>query len=579
MRASRAFIPTLREAPREAEIASHILMLRAGLMKQLAAGLYSFLPLGWKAVRKVEQIVREEMDRAGGLEILMPALQPDSIWKQSGRWEVMGPEMMRLKDRNERQFVLGPTHEEIVTDIASKGIASYRDLPKNFYQIQTKFRDEVRPRFGVIRAREFIMKDAYSFDRDEEGLDKSYWEMYEAYDRIFKRCGIRAVPVEADTGVMGGNFSHEFMALVDTGESEIAFCEETGFYANREVCSCLSPEEPKPEIPDPAPPCEKVPTPGASTIEEVCRFLKVEPKQLIKTLIYVTDDEPVAVLIRGDREANEIKLANHLGKAVELAPPAVIEQVTGAPVGFAGPVGLESIRILADPEVLYVTDGVTGANEADAHFIHVIPGRDFPEPETVDLRMAVEGEPCPSGKPGTLSMCRGTEVGQVFKLGTKYTEALEALYTDEKSQLKPMVMGCYGIGVTRTLAAALDQNHDENGIIWPVSLAPYDVHVLPLVMKNEEIVEAGNKIAEQLQSAGLSVLLDDRGETPGIKFNDADLLGLPVRVIIGKKSLQEGKVELARRDRLEEKIKVDLGKVVEKIQEIRQELYEKVKVD
>lgn len=579
MRASQCFIPTLRETPKEAEVKSHIYMLRAGLMRQLAAGLYIFLPFGWRAVRKVEQIVREEMDRAGALEILMPALQPDELWKRSGRWEVMGPELMRLKDRNEREFVLGPTHEEIVTDLAARGISSYRDLPKNFYQIQMKFRDEIRPRFGVIRAREFIMKDAYSFDRDEAGLDRSYQLMYRAYERIFKRCGIQAVPVQADTGVMGGKFSHEFMALVPTGEAEIAYCEETGFAANREICACLPPQGQVPPSPDQFPPYEKVATPNASTVEQVCEFLSIQPNQLIKTLIFVADEEPVAVLVRGDREVNEVKVARKMGKPVQLATPEVITKVTGAPVGFAGPVGLEGVRILADPEVMLIQDGVTGANAADAHFVHVVPGRDFPTPELADVRMAVEGDPCPSGGKGVLRLCRGTEVGQVFKLGIKYSEALEAFYTDEEGKQRPMIMGCYGIGVTRTLAASLDQNHDERGIIWPTSLAPYDVHVLPLVMKSAEIVQAAEKLMNQLEQAGYSVLLDDRDESPGVKFNDADLLGLPIRIIIGKKSLQEGKVELARRDQPEQKRAVPLENLLEEVRQLRLELDKKVAVE
>ncbi len=572
MRATQTFIPTLRQVPKEAEVQSHIYMLRAGLIRQLATGLYTFLPLGWRALKKVEQIVREEMNRAGALEILMPALQPEALWKRSGRWDTMGPELMRLRDRNGRQFVLGPTHEEIIADLLAHGLTSYRDLPKCFYQIQTKFRDEIRPRFGVIRAREFLMKDAYSFDADEEGLERSYQSMFEAYRRIFKRCGIHALPVQADPGWMGGSFSHEFMAPAPTGEAEIAYCEETGFAANREICPCLPPSNDNSQATKTAAPCEKVATPGMSTVEQVCEFLKVESRQLIKTLIFVTDQDPFAVLVRGDREVNELKVQSHLGRAVELAPPEVIERVTGAPVGFAGPVGLKGIRILADPEVMLVTDGVTGANEGDAHLVHVVPGRDFAEPELADLRLAVQGDPCPSGRPGKVQLCRGTEVGQVFKLGPKYSEAFGAVYTDEKGNRRPMVMGCYGIGISRTLAAAIDQNSDERGIIWPTSLAPYEVHVLPLAMREPSIVETAETVTSELEEAGFEVLLDDRDETPGVKFNDADLLGLPLRVIIGKRSLDEGNIELARRDRPGEKRKVRLDEVLTEVQKLHGEL-------
>jgi len=561
MRVTQTFLPTLRQAPKEAEARSHVYMLRAGLIRSLAAGLYTFLPLGQRALQKVERVIREEMDRAGALEVRMPSLQPQALWKRSGRWETMGPELMRLQDHSEREFVLGPGHEEVIADLLARGLVSYRDLPKCFYQIQTRFRDEIRPRFGVIQAKEFLMKDAYSFDGDEEGLERSYQVMMEAYRRIFERCGIRVLPVQADPGWTGGGGSHAFIAPMPAGEAEIVYCEETGFAANREICPCLSPPNDSSRVGKTTAPYEKVATPGMSTVEQVCKFLKVESRRLIKTLIFVADQEPFAVLVRGDREVNELKVRRYLGKPVQLAPPEVIERVTGAPVGFAGPVGLKGVRILADPEVMLVGDGVTGANEGDAHLIHIVPGRDFDEPELADLRLAVEGDPCPTGKPGKLRLERGTEVGRVGKLGTRYSEAFGAVYTDDKGERRPLVMGGYGINLSRTLAAAIEQNSDERGILWPASLAPYDVHVLPLGVRQPFILDAAERITLELEQAGFEVLLDDRDESPGVKFNDADLLGLPLRVIIGKRSLDEDRVEVARRERPGEKRKVRVDEV------------------
>lgn len=560
MRVTQTFLPTLRQAPKEAEARSHVYMLRAGLMRSLVAGLYTFLPLGQRALQKIERVIHEEMDRAGALEIRMPSLQPEALWKRSGRWETKGPELMRVRDRDERSFVLGPGHEEVIADLLARGLVSYRDLPKCFYQFQSRFREEIRPRSGVICARESLGKEAYSFDADEEGLERSYQAMMEAYRRIFQRCGIRALPVEADPGWPGGG-SHEFIALMPAGEVEIALCEETGFAANREICPCLPLPKDDSQVGRTTAPCEKVSTPGMSTVEQVCEFLKVESRQLIKTLIFVAGQEPFAVLVRGDREVNERKVRNYLGRPVELAPPEVIEQVTGAPVGFAGPVGLKGVRILADPEVMLVSDGVTGANERDAHLIHIVPGRDFEEPELADLRLAVEGDPCPTGKRAKLRMERGTEVGRVAKLGTRSSEAFGAVYTDDKGERRPLVMGGYGINLSRTLAAAIEQNSDERGILWPARLAPYEVHVLPLGIRQPFILETAETITLELEQAGFEVLLDDRDESPGVKFNDADLLGLPLRVIIGKRSLDEGRVEVARRERPGEKRKVRMDEV------------------
>lgn len=548
MKQTNGFFPTLREAPKDAEAISHVLMVRAGLMRQLASGLYIYLPLGWQALRKIEAIVREEMDRAGSIEVLMPSMQPDTLWKESGRWEVMGPEMMRLQDRNERQFVLGPTHEEVITSLVAGEIRSYRDLPKNFYQIQTKFRDEVRPRFGVVRAREFIMKDAYSFDCDEEGAHRSYQAMYDAYRRIFERCGLTAYPVEADTGVMGGSHSHEFMIPAEIGESEVVSSDKGNYSANRELAECLPPAS----EPDRAgvPALETVHTPNARTIEEVTALLKTKPEQMIKTLIVTVSDKPYVLLIRGDHALNEVKAAKVLGGPVEMASPDVVQQVSGAPLGFAGPVGLKGVDIYADHAIQSIQDGVTGANQEDYHHINVALGRDYSVDHWADLRLAEPGDPSPLGDGGVLSCRSGIEVGHVFVLGTKYSESLGAYYNDEAGQQKPMIMGSYGIGVSRTLAACIEEHHDESGIIWPVSVAPFHVHILNLSPKKEAVNEAAESLYQRLQEAGLDVLLDDRDERPGVKFKDADLLGLPYRIVVGEKSLNEGFVEFTKRSDL-----------------------------
>ncbi|MEW6235893.1 MAG: proline--tRNA ligase [Candidatus Omnitrophota bacterium] len=545
MRQSTGFFPTLREIPKEAEAKSHILMLRAGLIRQLAAGLYTYLPLGWRALRKIEQIVREEMDAAGALEVLMPTLQPDVLWQTSGRWDAMGPELMRLKDRADRQFVLGPTHEEVITNLVAGELRSYRDLPKNLYQIQTKFRDEVRPRFGVVRAREFIMKDAYSFDVDEEGARRSYQLMFDAYTRIFTRCGLTIMPVEADTGVMGGNRSHEFMVPAAIGEAEIVSCGQCGYRANRELTESALPEAV--EIKTDVPPMEEVHTPNMKTVEEVAAFLQTEPAQMIKTMIYVCEGKPFVVLLRGDHSVNEAKLTHALGGPIEMASPEVIFEVTKAPVGFAGPAGLDGVEILADRFVKTIPVAASGANKKDAHVRNLVLDRDYQVSRWGDFRSVDETDACPQCGACAFTMTNGIEVGQVFILGTKYSESLQAHFTDESGQRKPMIMGCYGIGVSRTLAAAIEENADDKGIIWPVSIAPYHVHLLNLSPQNEQTSAAAEELYRALQSKGFDVLLDDRDERPGIKFKDADLLGLPYRIVVGEKSLKEGMVEFLLR--------------------------------
>lgn len=564
MKQSAGFFPTLREAPKEAEARSHILMMRAGLIRQLAAGLYNYLPLGWRALRRVEQIVREEMDAAGAIEVLMPTLQPDTMWKQSGRWEVMGPELMRLADRNEREFVLGPTHEEVFTSLVANEIRSYRDLPKNLYQIQTKFRDEIRPRFGVVRAREFIMKDAYSFDVDVESAARSYKSMYDAYSKIFFRCGLRSLPVEADTGAMGGKHSHEFMIPAAIGEAEIVECSQCDYKANRELTESQIPADCAADANAPA--MEEVHTPDQRTIEEVTAFLKTTPQQMIKTMIYTFNGEPLVVLLRGDQTLNEIKLGHILGGKAEMAEPETIQKVTGAPVGFAGPQGLKGVKIYADHSIKTIAAACTGANKKDYHVRNVVLNRDFKVDEWGDFRFVEQGDPCPKCGAGQLTVSHGIEVGHVFILGTKYSQAFDAYYTDEKGERKLMIMGCYGIGVSRTLAAVLEEYSDDKGIIWPVSVAPYHVHILKLSNKSEEVNQVADELYNSLQKEGFQVLLDDRDERPGSKFIDADLIGLPYRIIIGEKSLKEGQVEFVLRKTLE-KEKIAPSACIQRIKE------------
>jgi len=545
MRWTRSLITTLRDDPQEAEIDSHKLMLRAGMIRKLAGGLYTFLPLGLRALHKVERIVREEMDRAGALEILMPALQPAELWEQSGRLSAMGPNMFRLKDRQERLMALGPTHEEVVTDLIAREINSYRQLPCTVYQIQTKFRDEIRPRFGLMRAKEFIMKDAYSFDVSLEAADASYQAMYDAYVRIFARCGLRTKPVEADTGDIGGKWSHEFMVMADAGEDGIVECPDCSYAANQERAERQEPAL-QSQISNPQSEIAEIPTPNARTIEQVAAFLKCQPGQLIKTLIYVADGKPVAVLTAGDRIVNEHKLKRALGsKRLELASDEVVAKATGAPVGFAGPVGL-NLPIYADFGLRGATDRFTGGNQADTHIAHVDLARDAKVTEYIDLTIVGANDRCPRcGQ--ALRLMRGIEVGHVFKLGTKYSESFQAKYLSEKGQAETMVMGCYGIGVTRTLQAVIEQSHDANGIIWPVSVAPYTVALLLLDPKDAVVRTAAEKLAAELEARGIDVLLDDRDERPGVKFKDADLVGSPFRIVIGAKSLAKGGVEIKPR--------------------------------
>lgn len=543
MRMSKLLMPTLREVPSEAEITSHKLMLRAGLIRKLASGIYSYLPLGLRAERKVEQIVREEMDRAGAQELLMSALLPAEAYQASGRWEVFGDSMFKLKDRNDRDFCLGPTHEELFTQTVIDNVKSYREYPMTLYQIQNKYRDEGRPRFGLIRGREFVMKDAYSFDLDEAGLDESYKKMYEAYCRIFKRLGLDFTIVDADSGAMGGSGSQEFMVKSPVGEDGIAYCDECGYAANYEKAECIPQEKASLEGDFDM---EKIHTPNAHTIEELVSFLNAEAYNFAKTIIYKADDKYIAAMVRGDREVNEVKLKNLVGCVddLELAEPFMVRQLTNAEVGFAGPVGLD-IPVYADKEVAMMKNFIVGANETDMHYKNVNINKDF-TPETVaDIRVIEEGDKCPRcGKP--IKTAQGIEVGHIFKLGTKYSDALGLTYQDEDGKSKTIIMGCYGIGVTRCLAAAIEQNNDDNGIIWPVSIAPYQAIVIPANSKSVEQTQMAEKIYEDLLSKGIETLLDDRDERAGVKFKDADLIGIPVRIVVGKKC-GEGIVEYKER--------------------------------
>ena len=536
-------MPTLREVPAEAEIASHQLMLRAGLIRKLAAGVYSYLPLGLRSLKKVEQIVREEMDKSGAQELLMSALLPAEAYQASGRWEVFGPSMFKLKDRNDRDFCLGPTHEELFTQTVIDNVRSYKEYPMTLYQIQTKYRDEGRPRFGLIRGREFIMKDAYSFDLDEKGLDESYKKMYDAYNRIFTRLGLDFTIVDADSGAMGGSGSQEFMVKSPVGEDGIAYCDECGYAANYEKCECI----PQPvEQPEGEAALEKIETPNAHTIEELVNSLGMEAYNFAKTIIYKADDKYIAAMVRGDRDVNEVKLKNLVGCTddLELAEPAVVRDITHAQVGFAGPIGLD-IPVYADKEVAMMKNFIVGANETDMHYKNVNIGRDF-NPDTIaDIRVVVTGDKCPKCG-GTIKSEQGIEVGHIFKLGTKYSDALGLKYLDESGKQKTVIMGCYGIGVTRCLAAAVEQLHDDNGIIWPVSIAPYHAIVVPANYKSEEQMAEAERIYAALNDAGIETLLDDRSERAGVKFKDADLIGIPVRIVVGKK-IGDGIVEYKER--------------------------------
>ena len=541
---SKTLIPTLKEIPQDAEIPSHQLMLRAGLIRRLGSGLYTYLPLGLRALRKVEAIIREEMDRAGAREVLMPAMHPREIWDRSGRYEALRNVMFRVKDRQAREMVLGPTHEEIITDLVSREISSYKQLPCNFYQIQTKFRDEIRPRFGLMRCKEFIMKDAYSFDVSSEAADGSYRKMYDAYVNIFRRCGLHAMPVEADTGDMGGSSSHEFMVPCDAGEDAILEADDGSYAANMERAEgyCDLPNV----FSDAGLPLEEIATPGVGKIEEVAAFLKVEPRQLVKTLIFLADGKPVAVLLPGDREVNEIKLRKLLdAEEVLPADPQTVRDVTGAEPGFAGPVGLE-IPILVDRTLEGLKGGVIGANKTDAHRLHFDLVRDLAPETLVDLAFPKAGDLAPNRK-GRLCEKRGVEVGHVFKLGTKYSLALGANVLDENGKSIPAVMGCYGIGVSRTLQAVIEQCHDEHGIVWPVNVAPCTVLITVLSPKHEESMALASSLTDELEAAGIDVMVDDREERPGFKFKDADLLGFPLRLTVGERGLAKGIVELKPR--------------------------------
>lgn len=560
MRMSQGFVPTRKEDPADAEVVSHKLLIRAGYIRMLSRGIYTFLPLGWRSVKKIEQIIREEMNEAGAQEVHMPGVQPAELWQESGRWEHYGSELLRFQDRKGADFCLGPTHEEVITDLVRNEVSSYKQLPINLYQIQTKFRDEPRPRFGLMRGREFIMKDAYSFDLDEAGALKSYDIMYDAYTRVCERLGFQFRAVEADTGNIGGTRSHEFQVLADTGEDQIVSCSACGYTANVEKAE-IRVDVGEAQASDAA--MVKVETPAKRTIDEVSGFLKRPASNFIKTLIFMADASPIAVLVRGDHEANEIKVKAFLkgikGADIDelrLASDAEVHEATGAPVGFAGPVGLK-IPVYADLAVGVMTDAVTGANERDMHVVGVQPGRDFVITASADLRLAQGGDAC--GRCGNaFEAYRGIEVGHVFYLGTKYSKAMGAMVQDQEGQQRPMVMGCYGIGVTRMLAAIVEQNHDDNGIIWPMAIAPYHAVVLPLQVQDAEVMAAAEKIYADLKKAGVEVMLDDRDLRAGAKFKDADLIGVPLRITLGSRGLKEGQVEFkARRASENQMIAVD----------------------
>ncbi len=546
MRMTRLHAPTLKEVPKDAEVVSHRLLVRGGYIRKVAAGIYDYLPLAQRVLRKIKNIICEEMDRAGAQEVFLPAVQPAELWEESGRWGLYGPELLRMQDRRSGHFCLGPTHEEVIVDLVRRDVRSWRALPLNLYQIQTKFRDEIRPRAGLMRGREFIMKDAYSFDLDDDGANESYDAMFAAYERIFSRCGLEFRPVEADTGAIGGSRSHEFQVLADSGEDAIVSCASCQFAANVEQAE-LNRLEVK-SVAAEGGPVERVDTPEKRTIAEVSGFLQREPSEFIKTLIVDADGALYAVLLRGDHELNEIKLRKVLGaQHVHMATDAQVVAATGAPVGFAGPVGLTGVEgIVADFAVEHLRNAVTGANEQDAHLVNVAVGRDFTPSQFADVRMAKEGDACPRCG-SELRAFRGIEVGHVFFLGTKYTEAMGCNYLAPDGREQPMVMGCYGIGVTRIMAAAIEQNHDDAGIVWPVALAPYHVTILPLQMNKPEVVEAADTLYQTLLDAGVEVVVDDRNERAGSKFKDAELMGIPVRIAIGARGLAEGKVEVKPR--------------------------------
>ena len=552
MRMSRMLMPTLKEVPSDAEITSHQLMLRAGMIRKMASGIYNQLPMGIRVFRKVEDIIREEMNAKGAQEISCALLVPAELWQESGRWDVMGPEMFRLKDRNGRDYCLGPTHEETFTHIVRNEITSYKQLPLNLYQIETKFRDERRPRFGVMRSREFIMKDAYSFDKDQEGLDISYNKMREAYIKIFNRCELEAKPVEADSGAIGGSNSAEFMVKSEVGEDDVVFCTACDYAANIEKAPSTVEKAQSEELKD----LVKTETPNIKTIEELVKFFNTTEKKFAKTLIFNGDDKIVAVMVRGDREVNEVKVTNALGGVVNLnmATPEEVFKATNAQVGFAGPIGIKVDTLLVDEEVANMYNFIVGANETGYHIENVNYGRDF-EGLVGDYRNITEGESCPVCG-GKVTISRGTEVGHIFKLGTKYSESMNATFIDENGKEKPFIMGCYGIGVTRTMASIIEQHNDENGIIWPLAVAPYHVNVIPVNIKDEEQMKIASKIYQELKEIGVDVILDDRNERAGVKFKDSDLMGIPMRVTVGKK-ISEGEVEFKLRTSDIENVKIE----------------------
>ena len=571
MRASNLYAPTLRNTPAEAEIVSHQLMYRAGMIRKVAGGMYTFLPLGWRVIRKIEQIIREEMDAAGGQEIMMPILQPGELWQESGRWSAYGAEMMRMKDRHGRDFCLGPTHEEMITDLVRDELHSYKQLPVMLYQIQDKFRDERRPRFGLMRSREFIMKDLYSFDKDPEGMMVSYQKMYDAYSKIYTRMGLEYRPVEADSGAIGGGHSHEFTVLADAGESNIAYCSQCDYAASDEKAE-LKPETMPTED---ALPLEKVSTPGTNTIESLCDFLKIPAEKTIKAVAYQTDtDELVLVFIRGDHDVNEVKVLNQVEGALELrmADEDVIQAAGGCP-GFMGPIGIKKgTHVFVDASVMNVQNGVTGANEKDVHYKNVNPERDFDKDAIVisDFRMVKEGNPCPHcGAP--MKMTRGIEAGQVFALGTKYSAAMGATFLDEQGKEQPLYMGCYGIGVGRTMAAAIEQNNDKDGIVWPRAIAPFEVVVAVVNAKKDDQLAYGEEIYKECQAAGIDTLLDDRKERAGVKFKDCDLIGYPLRVTIGPKAVEGDTIEIKVR-KTGEVLTCQRGEYLAKVQELLKNL-------
>jgi prolyl-tRNA synthetase len=573
-RFSQFFIPTLKEIPADAEIISHQLMLRAGMIKKLSAGIYNYLPYGLRAIKKVEQIVREEMDRAGAIEVLLPSVQPGDLWMESGRWEHYGPELLRFRDRHSRESCLGPTHEEVITDLVRREVHSYKQMPLNLYQIQTKFRDEIRPRFGVMRAREFIMKDAYSFDVDDEGCNRSYEKMYAAYEAIFRRCGLRFRAVEADTGPIGGSFSHEFMVLSDSGEDKIVSCGTCEYASNLEKAEG-EPVDGNPDGAEKEKALQVVETPGMRTIDEVSSFLSVEPERIVKTLIYQTKAGPVAALIQGNHELNETKLRNALQvEEIAMADPETIFTVTGAPVGFAGAIGL-NVRIISDFGIKGMKNMVMGANEEDKHIINVNEERDFHVDEYADLRMITPSDSCPRCG-GKLRFGRGIEVGHIFKLGTKYSEALNATFLDKNGREAPIIMGCYGIGIERTVAAAIEQSHDDRGIIFPISISPFEVTILPLETHEAHVSSAADTLYDRLSEMGLAVLLDDRDERPGFKLMDADLLGTPVRATVSLRTIQKNSIELKLRSGKDVTF-VPVSKAPEAIREVVRSLYDSLK--